>query len=166
MWLPRTALVLEEAEAGIAGGGFAGSPLESYLSQFLLIVMYSEMEATIKKLVSDGALRSTNAARRQYYQNHSAKSYRGLKKADLSDFLGGFCEPAKAHLAAVDSRTVTQYSNLLANRHAIAHGDGSQVTLREAKDAYLAATAFLGQFDASVAIAYATLEPDSPRDPI
>lgn len=112
-----------------------GSPIEYFLSQFLVVALCAEMEERLDECVKERGRDGSDSRLAQYVSSTAKASRRGVKKKEISALLGLFGSDVKeAFNCRMDDAQVTKYNNLVAARHYAAHGEGSNVTLGEVRE--------------------------------
>jgi hypothetical protein len=144
-FLLRTKLAIDECEQHLTKCGVLGSPVEAYLSQYVLIVMCADVQQEILRLTELKAAPLTPEF--QSFTVASAKRLlRSVEKGEIASYLACFGQDVKDALNdAVDARDVTTYNNAVSARHDVAHRQGTRITFDEAKKAVGAATRILAE---------------------
>ena len=138
--LLRTKLSVEGCEEHLLASKAFGTEVESYLTQYLLVVLCSDVQQEIYRLTEDRAASASDPALSSYVVATARKVLRSVGKDEIAKFVGMFGTDARAKLnALVDDGDVTIYNNAVNNRHDVAHKMGTQVTFRELKEAVEAA---------------------------
>ena len=132
----RTKLAVEDCEKHLSATGCLGSEIESYLTQYLLVVLCADIQQEIYKLAEARAALAADVVIQSYVGSTTRRVLRSVKKEDLSKFVALFGAGKKEQLNAVlDDVDVTIFNNAVSNRHDVAHSAGSQITLLELKKA-------------------------------
>lgn len=130
--LLRTQNYLEACQAHIEGIGEANPEIESFLSQFLLVVLCAEMQTELYEVVKRRVDRCGDEEICSFAVSSSKKILRSIKVSEITGFLNHFGGPCKQRFTeGLDDRTNLQYNSAVANRHQVAHLSGAQVTLGE-----------------------------------
>ena len=120
--------------------------VKSLLTGSILILIYSEFERKIRSLILDRCSSVSDESIRKYIEKSTRKS---IKIGDLSGLLGKFGDLHKQEFQRrlnENDRVKTMYDSILANRHLVAHGEGSKATMREVKQYYEEGHAVLDYF--------------------
>lgn len=131
-WLLRTRSALEECRQHINETGSTGTEIESFLSQYLLVVLCAEMQEEMYRVVELRASKCGDDEMCCFVLASSKKILRSVKFGELSGFVGGFGPDRKTRFScALNDQAVFQYNSAIENRHSIAHRNGAQVTLSD-----------------------------------
>jgi hypothetical protein len=102
----------------------------AYLTQYLLILIYSEWEKKIKEIVSKRADRASDAHLSTFVK--SAIDRVDIRTSDLRGLLGRFGGDYKeAFSKNVAPETEQAYQDIIDNRHNVAHGRVQNMTLSD-----------------------------------
>lgn len=141
--LLRTKLAYESSMQHLKDSSSEGSDVESYLSQYLLVLMCAEMQVEVQKLVDERASRADKNLY-EYISSSTNNLLRSVKSSELSGFLSRFGNDVKDLFTKdLDERAVSAYNNAVNNRHKVAHKDGVKVTFSEIEDAISASEEIL-----------------------
>lgn len=138
MFLQRTQQAIAESEDHIAKTGVAGTAIESFLTQHILILLSSEMQEEIYSVLEEKSRQLNQQDLREFVANAGKACVRGVKKEAIAGFLGHFGGSYKQDFnSALSSKEkeVTVYGNAITNRDSVAHRGGAQVTFNEIKSA-------------------------------
>ncbi|HEU5341260.1 hypothetical protein [Edaphobacter sp.] len=142
--LIRSKAQLEDCEKHLADTACEGSPIEAYLTQYLVVILCADIQQEIYRLV---ALRTSTLADegvKAYIAASVVRIVRSVGKSDISKLLAMFGDETKNNFNdQLDDKDVSLYSNAVGDRHDVAHKQGSQITLRELQDAIGAAERIL-----------------------
>jgi hypothetical protein len=134
--LLRTKSAVDDCEKHLSATECLGSEIESYLTQYLLVVLCADIQQEIYKLTEARAALAADVVIQSYVGTTTRRVLRSVKKEDLSKFVALFGAGKKEQLnAALDDEDVTIFNNAVSNRHDVAHCAGSQITLLELKKA-------------------------------
>ena len=135
MFLLKTKLTIEDCEKHLKKSSAFGTAIESYLTQYILVVMCAEMQQEIYRFIDRKASILPEDIR-AFISVAGKKLFRSLKKEEIAGFLGNFGSAVRDSLnLSVDDRDVTIYNNVVSGRHNVAHVSGSQITFNELKQA-------------------------------
>lgn len=111
----------------------ANTEIESYLVGYLLSVIYAEFEQRIRAMVCKRAERASDVDVHNFVVSAVGRLMRGIKIAEVKGIIGQFHPQCSADLDAQvnDSQMLTMYTNMILNRHGVAHVSGSNMTFLE-----------------------------------
>jgi hypothetical protein len=134
--LLRTNVALEDCERHLVSVNAVGTEIESYLTQYLLVILCAEVQQELYSLVEGRAAVAKDHALTSFVSLSSRKVLRSVKKSEIAGFLEMFGAGCKEKFnGKIDDLSVAVYNNAVASRHDVAHKNGSQVTFKELKDA-------------------------------
>jgi hypothetical protein len=143
MSLDRTDSILKVVEEAIQSGALEG-PTQSFLAQYLAVVLYSEMEEQISDIVKFHLERFTDQAVALFVSNSMADLIKRISKSDIAKLTARFGDEFKNRFnSAVEERRVSVYSNVINARHEIGHRRGSNITVAEVREGHAAANHIL-----------------------
>lgn len=135
--------MLDVVEAAAADGSFPG-PTQSFLAQYLAVVLYSEMEERVAEIVKAHLEKYTHEAVATFVSTSMADVIKRLPKSDIAKLTARFGEAFKSKFnGSVEEHKVTIYSNVIAARHEIGHRRGSNITISEVRAGHEAANHLL-----------------------
>ncbi|MEK6303234.1 MAG: hypothetical protein AABO41_21185 [Acidobacteriota bacterium] len=147
----RTQTALKDCEQHLQDTGAGGSPIEAYLTEYLLILMCADMQEGIYKVIEEWADKSASPSLREFVATSSRRVLRSVKKGEIAGFVGMFGSTHKDRFgSALDDREVTLYNNAVESRHDVAHRTGATVTFSEMKDALAAARNILAAVESAL----------------
>ena len=115
----------------------------------MLILICSEFEREFKDLILDRCSSVSDESIRKYIEESIRNVLRSLGLDELSGLLGKFGPWHKKEFRrrlAENNMVKTMYGNILTNRNLVAHGEGSNPTMREVKRYYEEGHAVLDYF--------------------
>ena len=139
MRISRIDRTLERCEKHLSSAQAYGTEIESLLTQSLLVVMYAEFERTIKDIVREKCLSIMDDSIKGFFESCVNTVIRGIKSSEITGLLGRFGPTHKEKFRQQienNQRAETYYSNILTNRHSVAHSEGSNATFQEVKKFY------------------------------
>jgi hypothetical protein len=149
--LLRTKSAVEDCEKHLTASNAFGTEIESYLTQFLLVVLCSDIQQEIYRLSEARASIVEDDAISAYVAATARRVLRSVGKEDIAKFVGMFGPTLKSKLNnLVDDADVTIFNNAVNNRHDIAHKQGAQITFRELKNAVVVAQKILEAVERSL----------------
>src|SRR5436853_519048 len=86
----RTQTALNDCEQHLQDSGAIGSPIESYLTEYLLILMCADMQEAMYKVIEEWADRSGNPSLKEFIAASSRRVLRSVKKSEIAGFVGLF----------------------------------------------------------------------------
>lgn len=131
----RNLLELLEGEL-LAGSGAARSPLlESVVVNYLLTVVYADLEDAIRSEIVLPWRAVSDARANSFITIAIGRVLRSIKCSEIAGVLGMFDEKCKRHFQELINDTPSQlaYDRLVSGRHQQAHSLGSEMTLRDFK---------------------------------
>jgi len=137
--IARIEQTLEECEQHLYASSAYGTEIESLLTQSLLVLMCAEFEQTIEALVQEKCSSVADASIKEFLGSCVGVVFRSVKSSEMAGLLNRFGSPYKEAFKQKmeeNSVAVTFYNNIVTNRHAVAHSEGSNATLREVKQFY------------------------------
>lgn len=143
MSLDRTDAILRIVEEAIKDGALPG-PTQSFLAQYIAVVLYSEMEEKVSDIVKTHLEKFTDQAVAEFVTNSLAELIKRIPKSDISKLTARFGDDFKVRFNnAVEERRVSFYSNVITARHEIGHSRGSNITISEVREGHAAANHIL-----------------------
>lgn len=144
-FLNRTRTVISDCEEHLKAMDMPGSPVESYLTQHILVVLCADVQEEIYKIVEEKSNNVPDVQVENFVNSATRKVFRSVMKRDISKLLEMFGPECKDALnESVNESIIGLYNNAVVNRHNIAHKQGAQVTFSETVKATDAAAALLG----------------------
>lgn len=100
-----------------------GTEIESYFTKYLLILISACFEEEIERIFIQRAEKSSDEFLIHYFKNEIPNKLKSVGIGKLSNFIQRFGEEYKTKFIQEisTSQEATQYSNLITNRHAVAH---------------------------------------------
>lgn len=142
--LIRTHAAVADCERHLASSGAAGTEIESYLTQYLLIVLCAEVQQEIYRLTENRASLTNDPAISSFVNASTRRVLRSVGKKEIATFVEMFGSGCKSKLnSRIDDSEVTVYNNAVGSRHDVAHNFGSQISFRELKEAVVIAEKLL-----------------------
>lgn len=142
--LLRTKSAMTDCEKHLESSDGFGTEIESYLTQYLLIVLCAGIQQEIYKLSEERASVANDAALSAYVSASARRVLRSVGKEDIAKYVGMFGAGTKAKLnSLINDSDVAVFNNAVNNRHEVAHKQGAQLTFRELKDAVVVAEKIL-----------------------
>lgn len=143
MKLERTAAILDIVEAAATDGTLVG-PTQSFLAQYLAVVLYSEMEERVADIVKAHLEKYTHEAVATFVSTTMADVIRRLPKSDIAKLAARFGDNFKIQFnSATQEHKVAIYGNVISARHEIGHRRGSNITIAEVRAGHDAANHIL-----------------------
>lgn len=149
--LLRTKSAVDDCEKHLTSSAGFGTEIESYLTQYLLVVLCAEIQQEIYKLTESRASIVKDDAVSAYVAATARKVLRSVGKDEIAKFVGNFGPTFKSKLnSLIEDSDVTIFNNAINNRHDIAHKQGTQITFRELKNAVAVAQKILKAVEQSL----------------
>jgi hypothetical protein len=122
MRLERTRIVLEKSQAVVSSAALEQDVFANYLTEYILIIFYSEFEEAIKIIIGDVLKSSSNENIADFLTTTLDTIIKRIDKRDLCKTLVYFGEDKKSSfIAEVDASIFSKYQSFLNNRHNVAH---------------------------------------------
>jgi hypothetical protein len=122
--------------------------IEAYLTAFLLVYTYANLEAAAKECIQVRSGHITDPRAQAFVAASWEELWRGLKVTELGKFIGRYDEDCRDRFikgVTSDDRHVA-YSNLLENRHLAAHAATATMTFLEFEHSYEKCFAVIDEF--------------------
>jgi hypothetical protein len=146
--LLRTKAGIEDCARHLESSDAFGTEIESYLTQYLLVVLCADIQQEIYRLSEERASVAEDTALSSYVSSTARKVLRSVRKDEIATFVGMFGVESKKKLnSLIDDAEVTIFNNAVSNRHDVAHKHGSQITFQELRSAVLIAEKLLNAVD-------------------
>lgn len=113
--------------------GAKGTEIESILTKYLLVYICGAYETEIKNMITLRAARTGDKEIESFVKN-TIKMFRSLKIEDIKgSLLGRFSDGCKSLFDSKihNTEAATRYSNIITNRHLVAHGSEINITFDE-----------------------------------
>ena len=134
--LLRTKSAVDDCERHLTSSAAFGTEIESYLTQYLLVVLCADIQQEIYRISEARASLLKDEAITSYVAATARKVLRSVGKDEIAKFIGNFGPEFKSKLNdSIDDSDVTVFNNAVNNRHDIAHKQGTQITFGELKSA-------------------------------
>ena len=134
--LVRTETAFDECEHFLSEASAEGTPIESYLVQYLLACLCAEIQENLRRIAVDHFKRNGDVKLGQFAESVSnSHLIRGVKITNIAGFLGNFGSDVKeAFHSGLKDREITLYGNVVDARDKVAHGAGATITMKEFRD--------------------------------
>lgn len=137
MKLDRVEMTIEVCQRHLHSTRSYGSQIEDFLTQHLLIIIYAEIEKTIKEMIIAQDRDRCSDDFQTFIQSCLNVTFRGMQSSEIAGLLKRFGTARKERFRElVDERAETDYNRIVGSRHDIAHGSGSNLTFQEAVEFY------------------------------
>jgi hypothetical protein len=157
MRIPDIENVITNSETHLLNTKTVGTRLETYLAGYLLVYISSRFQIEVAAIVAAQlTLNALNPKIKNFIERSLARYFQSVnvdQLKNLLEYFGGHCKStfiSKLEMDASSRRATIMYSNLIVNRHATAHTQGSQMTFKEVKDAYIEGNVVLDYFRDSI----------------
>lgn len=134
MDFPEVEEALGACERHLHGTKSFNTEIESFLVQYLLVVICREYENTIEALVEKRAGRAGDRHLTRFVKSATDNIFRSVKINEISGFLGRFGDDYKTKFndfVQNNSDVHASFDNIVLNRHAITHRGMVQMTFNE-----------------------------------
>src|ERR1017187_5747222 len=116
--LLRTISGVEDCERHLNASGALGTEIESYLTQYLLVVLCADIQQEIYKLSEKRALLAKDTGLLSYVCSSAPLVLRSVGKGDIAKFVGYFGSETKDKLnSLLGAADVTVFNNAVESRH-------------------------------------------------
>ncbi len=142
--LTRTQVAFDECKNHLRDSNTAGSPVESYLTEHILVLLCADMQQALYRIADQRAQQASDPALQAFVSEASNRVLRSVRKGEIAAFIGLFGSAYKERFNdSLDEREVTIYNNAVRQRHKVAHQGGETMTFRELPDVITAANKIL-----------------------
>lgn len=149
----RTKTAYSECDQHLSSTNSQDTPIESYLTQHVLVLLCAEMQIEMYKIVEEKARTIENANIEAYINTSVRRILRSVRKDEIATLVGMFGTICKETLNAnIDDVEVTRYNNAVKDRHGIAHNVGTDVSFEETAVAIISAEKLLQAVKIALAI--------------
>ena len=118
--------------------GTKGTEIESILTKYLLVYICGAYETEIKKMVAERAAKAGDKELESFIRS-TIKTFRSLSIEDIrGSLLGRFSDGYKSSFDSkiLGTEAATRFSNIILNRHSLAHGKEINITFDELVESY------------------------------
>ena len=139
MRLARIDKALEDCETHLHDTGAWNIEIERLLTYSVLVIVYEEIEQTVKTIIREKCTSITDEPLRAFVESNIDAAVRRIWSSDLAGLLSRFGSEYKSGFnikTLGNPRAVTFYNNLIANRHDTSHSSGSNATFADVKRFY------------------------------
>jgi RiboL-PSP-HEPN len=128
---------IEKCDLHLRVTGTSGTEIEYYFTQLLLVRICAEFEGRIRVLIERRCSRPNDVHIKAFVQKSARVVCRDFSIGDIKGHLARFGDDyAKNFRDLMDDELIAIWGNIYTNRHAVAHGAGSQMSLPELKIHY------------------------------
>jgi len=137
--------------------GLRDIQIQSYLVNYLLAVIYAELEQVTRQLMVDRLCQGGDPAVVNFAKQAVPRAAKGMKISDLTGHLDKFGPQCKTSFTKwvsdpAEGRQKDAWDLLLTNRHDLAHNAGSSLTFEDVESSYRLAFKVLEHFQVSLAL--------------
>ncbi|MEO1237252.1 MAG: hypothetical protein AAFX76_10740 [Planctomycetota bacterium] len=149
--LLKSETALEDIQDHLKEYDLVGSPVESYLAQFLVVVFSSEIEDIVRVLTQEKVRSLGGEKLIPFFESMSKKLLRSVQKSELSGYLGNFGEDVKQDFKhGCDDNDVRLFDIVIRARHRVSHTTGTQVSLNDVVQGIDAGHRIMGAFESAL----------------
>jgi len=133
MKLLNVEAAIKLCEEHLKNTGAKGTEIESILTKYLLVYICGAYETEIKNMITLRAARTGDKEIESFVKN-TIKTFRSLKIEDIKgSLLGRFSDGCKSLFDSKihNTEAAIRYSNIITNRHLVAHGMEINITFDE-----------------------------------
>ncbi len=138
MRLPEVDFAIEQCKDYLNRTNSLGTPIESYLTRYLLVLIYSEFERVVKEILSRRLSLANDPHTESFSRFAVDRLIRSIKISEIAGVLGRFGSDYKAEFdeKVVNDPLGNNFDSIINNRHISAHGPGATVTFRDMETYY------------------------------
>jgi hypothetical protein len=168
--LIRTNAAVEDCEKHLQATSAVGTEIESYLTQYLVVILCADVQQEIYRLSEERAALLADTGISAFVSAGSRKLLRSIKKGEIVGYIAMFGAECKDKLnSQLTEPEVSMYNNAVGDRHDVAHRLGASISFGDLKSAVVVAEKILRAAAYSLGLAppltpLAAL-PVSPPDP-
>lgn len=149
----RTETAIEECEQHLKDSASLGSPIESYLTQHILVILCAEMQQAIWRSIDARATATGDAALSAFTGECAQRIIRSLLKSELAGIVGMFGSSNKETFNNfLTDSDVSIYNSAVKERHTVAHVRSTNVTFAELRFALRAALKVFKAFQTAIQV--------------
>lgn len=148
MELNRIEEALEKCRDHLTKTNSFNTEIESYLTQYLLVLICATLEKEIKSIVIQRARNSNDTHLESFCRSCVSQLFRSIKTNQISGLLGRFGDDYKTAFSnkVNGTRAETFFNNIVSNRHQVAHDSGVNTTYEELEVFYREGVTVLDEF--------------------
>ena len=150
--LLRINTAFEDCKRHIDENKLSGTPIEFFLTQYLLVLLCANVQEEITK-ISIGAIKHSPECGylEKYVTESIGKLFRSVAKTELSGLLGHFSEEVKKDFnSRLNERDVSFYSNAISARHEVAHKSGTSISFGDIEKGINGAKKIIDAYESSL----------------
>lgn len=150
--LLRINTAFEECKRHIEENKLSGTRIESFLTQYLLVLLSADVQEEISK-ISIGAIKHSTECNylEKYVTNSVEKTFRSVGVDKLSGLLANFGEELKQEFnSRLDEKDVSFYSNAIRARHEVAHKAGTSISFGDLEKGINCAAKIIDAYEGSM----------------
>ena len=133
--LPRVDTALSACDSHLSSGALVSPPIQSLLTQALLLLIFREFERSIRSQIKKRCSGAPDAIAANFVASAADDMIGGFKIKPLANLLGHFDAECKdAFRSNLKQETKDQHNSLVNNRNQVAHGGELTPTLVEVKE--------------------------------
>ena len=150
--LLRINTAFEECKRHIEENKLSGTPIEFYLTQYLLVLLSADVQEEITKISIGSIKHSTECGYLEKYVTESiGRIFRSVAKTELSGLLAYFSEEVKKDFNnRLDERDISFYSNAISARHEVAHKIGTSISFGDLEKGINGAVKIIDAYEISL----------------
>ncbi len=142
--LLRTHAAVEDCEKHLTASNAFGTEIESFLTQYLLVILCSDVQQEMYKLSEERAAVASDGGVSAFVSSAARRILRSVCKGDIAKYVAMFGNDCKDKLnSQLSDAEVTVYNNAVDDRHDVAHKNGALISFGELKNAVLVAEKLL-----------------------
>ena len=163
MRIPRIDDAIERCGRHISTAEAIDKEVEILLAQSLLILICAEFEKKFRALIMERCSSVTDKPVNEYIGSYTQTIFRSLQINAISDTLARFGPMHREEFKRrrdENKQAETMYSSIVADRNKVAHGEGSDATLKDVKQFYEGGHVLLDYFKGAL---FWTEDNDTPK---
>jgi hypothetical protein len=138
--LLRTHAAIADCNAHLQASSAFGTEIESYLTQYLVVILCADVQQEIYRLSEERAALAADGGLSSFVASSARKVLRSVGKSEIAKYVGMFGADCKERLnGQLEDHQVTVYNNAVCDRHEVAHSQGTMISFAELVNAVRAA---------------------------
>lgn len=143
--LIRTNAAMQDCERHLNATSAGGTEIESYLTQYLLVILCADIQQEIYRLSEERTAQASDNGLSSFVAASARKILRSIGKADIVKYVEMFGADCKDKLnSQLTDADVTIYNNAVCGRHEVAHNQGALISFADFKEAMRVANKIIG----------------------
>ena len=154
MKIPAIDQAIQTCKDHLDKTGSRGTQIESYLTQYLLVLISAAFEEKVEEILLKRADKITDVQVKSFFKNCVHRIFRSAKSSELAGMLGYFDRSVQATFgkAVNGTREESSYNSIIVNRHDTAHSKGSTISFSDLERYYQEGHVVLDHFSAALGV--------------